>query len=115
MIQPLIIQNKQLKTDMADLNTKIIAFSIEQYPLLEMLNDTQFRRLFRALYSTFIDGEVVDLSDDPMLNAFWPSAYGFMERTTKNYISRMKMSEKKIGNTNASKSKEIVEEPTINV
>lgn len=91
-----------------------IAIFVEQRPLLKFLNDSQVRRLVEALFTTFFDGEVVDFSDDPQLEAFWPSFYGPQKRAKKNIEKNDKISDKQTGNQNARK-KTVEEEPIISV
>lgn len=60
----------------------LIAIFEEQLPLLDVLSDSQVRRLINAMSSTFIRGKEVDMSDDILLHSLWPSFRGPMERLT---------------------------------
>lgn len=81
----------------------LIAIFEEQVSLLDIMTDAQLRRLIKALASTFIYGEEVDLSDDALLSSLWPSFKGPMERLGKCRNSDERRSEAMKGNKNAQK------------
>ena len=82
----------------------LIAIFEEQVSLLDIMSDAQLRRLIKALASTFIYGEEVDLSDDILLHSLWPSFKGPMERLGKCRNSDERRSEAMKGNQNARKN-----------
>ena len=99
-----------------DVKPNLIAIFDEQFPVLDLLSESQCCRLLKSLILV-CKGEVVDFSDlpdDDLLKKLWPCFYGPLMRYYQNWLSNKKRSASMEGKKNAQKNKTI-EEPNITV